>query len=158
MSVQTLYVSHTAGTVLGSHTRSPWVAASAAQAAQTAWDGQPVFTDRVQAFAWLDTVRADVFRWLDFAVARVDADTYPDPSGPPRGGPHRGGLAGHLPDRLPRRGPGARRTPRPRGPYPAHRPRPAARPGRTHNGRAGRPGSQRHHHRGHRPARARPAR
>ena len=81
MSVQTLYVAHTAGTVLGSHTRSPWVAASAAQAAQTAWDGQPVFTDRVQAFAWLDTVRADVFRWLDFAVARVDADTYPDPSG-----------------------------------------------------------------------------
>ena len=84
MSVQTLYVAHTAGTVLGSHTRYPWVAASAAQAAATDWDGQPVFADRAEAFAWIDTARAQTARWLDFAVARVDADTYPDPPGPRR--------------------------------------------------------------------------
>lgn len=84
MSVQTLYVAHTAGTVLGSHIRSPWVAARAADAAATAWDGQPVFTDRAQAFAWLDTTRAGTATWLQFAVARVDADTYPDPPGPRR--------------------------------------------------------------------------
>jgi hypothetical protein len=84
MSVQTLYVAHTAGTVLGSHYRSPWVALSAAEAAATAWDGQPVFTDLAEAFAWIDAARADVFRWLDFAVARVDAETYPDPPGPRR--------------------------------------------------------------------------
>ena len=97
MSVQTLYVAHTAGTVLGSHTRSPWVAASAAQAVSTVWDGQPVFTDRAEAFAWIDATRAESARWLDFAVARVDADTYPDPPGPRRiridyrtlGDPHR---------------------------------------------------------------------
>jgi hypothetical protein len=84
MSVQTLYVAHTAGTVLGSHTHCPWVAASADQAAANAWDGQPVFTDRAEAFAWLDTTRAGTARWLDFAVARLDADTYPDPTGPRR--------------------------------------------------------------------------
>jgi hypothetical protein len=84
MSVQTLYVAHTAGTVLGSHTRSPWVAASAAQAAATVWDGQPVFTDRAEAFAWIETTRAEGARWLDFAVARLDADAYPDPPGPRR--------------------------------------------------------------------------
>ena len=84
MSVQTLYVAHTAGTVLGSHTRSPWVAASAAQAVSTVWDGQPVFTDRAEAFAWIEATRTEGARWLDFAVARVDADTYPDPPGPRR--------------------------------------------------------------------------
>jgi hypothetical protein len=84
MSVQTLYVAHTAGTVLGSRTRSPWVAASAAHAAAAAWDGQPVFTDRAEAFDWIEAVRGDGVRWLDFAVARVDADTYLDPPGPRR--------------------------------------------------------------------------
>jgi hypothetical protein len=84
MSVQSLYIAHTAGTVLGCHTRSPWVATSATQAAATAWDGQPVFTDRVEAFAWIESTRTDMARWLDFAVARVDADTYPDPPGPRR--------------------------------------------------------------------------
>lgn len=84
MSVQTLYVAHTAGTVLGSHTRSPWVAASATHAAAAAWDGQPVFTDRAEVFAWIESTRAQTARWLDFAVARVDADTYPDPPGPRR--------------------------------------------------------------------------
>jgi hypothetical protein len=95
--VQTLYVAHTAGTVLGSHTRSPWVAADAAQAAATVWNGQPVFTDRAEAFTWIEATRAEGARWLDFAVARVDADTYPDPPGPRRvridyqalGDPHR---------------------------------------------------------------------
>ena len=81
MSVQTVYIPHTAGTVLGSHYHQPWVAASAAHAAATPWQGQPAFTDRADAFAWLELARADTFRLLDFAVARIDADTWLDPHG-----------------------------------------------------------------------------
>ena len=85
MSVQTLYVAHTAGTVLGSHTRSPWVATSAAQAAATAWDGQPVFTDRAEAFAWMQATRAETARWLDFAVARIEGVNVSPSNGSRRG-------------------------------------------------------------------------
>lgn len=74
MSTETIYIPHHSGTVLGGQTARPWLADSAAHALRTVWQGQPVFTSREEAFAWLATARTTMFALVDFAVARLDAD------------------------------------------------------------------------------------
>ena len=81
MATENVYVPHLCGTVLGSHSHRPWIADTAADAAAVPWRGQPVFTGWGEAFGWLTHARAGAFRLLDFAVARVDADTHIGPYG-----------------------------------------------------------------------------